>query len=355
MRHAIFQQARASQDGDISDFTDPDTGENVEVKRSDFVHDDKGKRGESSFGIVYEARYQNRPFAIKKIDLIDFDDDNNRPKLSFDREMEFLKAASGWGCPNIVQFHGYVRFRKSAWFILELMDSDMLDLVRRPNFYDELAKLKPDERTCLGYMILRDISNGLRYTHGANPENKVYMHRDIKPNNIMVKRNERRLAIIDFGSTKKISEGELKIHSAGAGHQLYLAPECLSSPSKYNELCDIWSLGITMIRFFTGKHPIDEMNDSSSSSGYRCNEREYNIYCRITGKDLDGKKVDWPIELSSSEHGLQPQFCDLINQCVQRTAGNRPSAKKVYEFSKKKVDEMDIDKVERLFDRILAY
>ena len=349
MRNAIY--GRAPQE--ISDFTNPATGQKVDVKRVDFIHDYHGKRGESSFGTVYEAEYQNQPFAIKKIDRIDFDDAYNRPKVSFDREMDFLKEATGWNCPNIVKFHGYIRFEKSAWLILELMNSDLLDVLHKPNFYVKLAELTPSERTCLGYMMLKDISNGLRYTHGINPESNVYMHRDIKPTNIMVKRKERRLAIIDFGSTKKIAEDELRIHSAGAGHQLYLAPECLFDPPVYNELCDIWSLGITMIRFFTGKHPIDDMTDntSSSSNGYG---RDCLIYCRITGQDLDGSKFDWPINLDHNEHGLKPEFSQLINQCVQRTAKDRPSADEIYIISRKKVDEMKIDEIERLFDKFFC-
>ena len=338
---------------EISDFTDPVTGQKVDVKRSDFVHDDSGRRGESSFGTVYEAKYQNQPFAIKKIDRIDFDNAHNRPRISFDREMDFLKEATGWNCPNIVKFHGYIRFRKSAWLILELMDCDMRDCLHKSGFYNKLAKLTPFERTCLGYMMLKDIANGLRYTHGVNPKSIVYMHRDIKPTNIMVKRNERRLAIIDFGSTKAIAEDELKIHSANAGHQLYLAPECMFTPRVYNESCDIWSLGITMIRFFTGKHPIDDMNDNTSSSS-NGHGRNYEIYCRITGQDLDGNRFDWPINLDHNMHGLEPEFSQLINQCVQRTAEHRPSADEIYRISQEKVDAMENDDVEKLFDRFFC-
>ena len=349
MSNVLF--GRAPQENEISDFTDPVTGQKVDVKRSDFVHDVSGKRGESSFGTVYEAKYQNQRFAIKKIDRIDFDNARNRPKISFDREMDFLKEATGWNCPNIVKFHGYIRFKKSAWLILELMDCDMRDCFeRKSDFYNELAKLTPFERTCLGYIMLKDIANGLRYTHGVNPNSIVYMHRDIKPTNIMVKRNERRLAIIDFGSTKEISEDE---HSVNAGHQLYLAPECVLIHPKYNESCDIWSLGITMIRFFTGKHPIGDTNDNSSSSsnGYG---RNFEIYCRITGQDLDGNKFDWPINLDHNKHGLEPEFSQLINQCVQRTAEDRPSADEIYRISKKKVDAMENDDVEKLFDRFFC-
>ena len=338
---------------EISDFTDPTTGETVDVKRSDFIHDSSGKRGESSWGTVYEAKYRHDGcrYAIKKIDRIDFDDENNSPKLAFKREMDFLKEATGWQCPNIVRFHGYIQFSKSAWLILDLMDKDLLEIMRRDNFYSDLARLNVEERTCLGYMMLRDISNGLQLAHGANRQGKAYMHRDIKPNNIMVKCNERRLAIIDFGSTKEISKEELKVHSVAAGHQLYLAPECMVSPAKYNQLIDIWSLGITMIRFFSGKHPIyDDSADQASSSNDH--QKNFEIYCRILGQDIDGDKYDWPIQLVSD--GLDQDFTRLINQCVNRDPSNRPSAQDIYDIASPIVNLMDPNLAVQLFDKFFC-
>ena len=348
---SLYERIAAGRSGssvpEKSDFTDPITNRQVDVKRSDFIHDFKGKRGESSWGTVYEATYRhdNNRYAIKKIDRIDFDDKNNRPKLAFDREMEFLKTATQWQCPNIVKFYGYIQFSQKAWLILELMDKDLLEVMRGHNFYEDLAKLTVTERTSLGYMMLKDISNGLRCSHGENPKRTVYMHRDIKPNNIMVKCAERRLAIIDFGSTKEISKDELKIHSVGAGQQLYLAPECLLGPATYNQSCDIWSLGITMIRFFTGRHPVYEDSSASSSNDH---EKNYEIYCRISGVDIDGEKVDWPIRMASPD--LHSDFNKLVNQCVSREAGERPTAQKIYETAKQVVDQIDPVVVNRLFD-----
>ena len=65
--------------------------------------------------------------------------------------------------------------------------------------------------------MLKDLANGLRVVHGANPSGTHYMHRDIKPNNIMVDKVARRLCLVDFGSTKKIAEKEMSCHSADAG------------------------------------------------------------------------------------------------------------------------------------------
>ena len=176
------------------------------------------------------------------------------------------------------------------------------------------------------------------------------MHRDIKSSNIMFKRAEQRFAIIDFGSTKNITGEESKIHSQGAGQPYYEAPECTGFKATYCESCDIWSMGITMIKFITGKHPIwdDSSEESSSSDEHISNIKKGNIiYERITGKGMDGEKIDHPIGLTSQF--LSQEFKNMINSCVNRDPKGRPSAQNIHEIAKKRVDSIDPLRVEELF------
>ncbi|XP_063676752.1 uncharacterized protein LOC134813017 [Bolinopsis microptera] len=340
---------------DSSYFVNPLTNRVQDVRLVDFKFEDGSARGgDSSYARVFEATYNDNRFAIKKIDGILMDCENNRPALAFEREMKFLRKTTDWKCENIVQFHGFIRTGETARLILELMDKDLsqtIESLKRSGLYNRMVEESKDFED-MGYIILRDVSNGLRFTHGHNPEKEMFMHRDIKSSNIMFKRAEHRFAIIDFGTTKKITGEENKLHSAGAGQRYYEAPECTEFKPTYCESCDIWSMGITMIKFITGKHPIwdDSSEESSSSDEHMRNIKKDNIISeRITGKGMDGEKIDYPIGLTSQF--LSQEFKDMINSCVNRDPKGRPSAQNIHNFAKNRADSIDPLRVEELFTK----
>ena len=74
--------------------------------------------------------------------------------------------------------------------LLELMDIDLSMVMQSPKF--DLSHDVGLGISCtnildkLGYIVIRDITNGLRFVHGFNPEKTTHMHRDIKPSDIII-------------------------------------------------------------------------------------------------------------------------------------------------------------------------
>lgn len=71
--------------------------------------------------------------------------------------------------------------------------------------------------------------------------NKIY-HRDIKPDNILLKSGHLKLA--DFGFCKRMQSFE-DLTQTILGSPIYMAPEILNG-EMYNSKADIWSLGIVL-------------------------------------------------------------------------------------------------------------
>lgn len=69
---------------------------------------------------------------------------------------------------------------------------------------------------------------------------KGVIHRDLKPDNIMLAGN--RIKIGDFGFSKEINTQKQFVTSI-VGSPIYMAPQILMA-EKYNSKCDVWSFGV---------------------------------------------------------------------------------------------------------------
>ena len=82
------------------------------------------------------------------------------------------------------------------------------------------------------------------------------MHRDIKPDNIMITKDDS-VRLIDFGLSKASKNGkQLKTR---AGTPYYMAPEVLQG--SYSNKADIWSLGVILYTLVSGYLPFQGNNE----------------------------------------------------------------------------------------------
>ena len=93
------------------------------------------------------------------------------------------------------------------------------------------------------YQLLR----ALNYIHRHN-----VMHRDIKPQNLLIDPTCHVLKVCDFGSAKKIDE-ENKQSVSYITSRYYRAPECMVGSRDYGTAIDIWSAACVIGELILGK------------------------------------------------------------------------------------------------------
>jgi serine/threonine protein kinase len=181
--------------------------------------------GYGSFSMIYKGYKHNceNPFAIKQITkIIDM--------RHFNNEVELMKKLDH---PNILKLYDVVVKNKKIYLILEYCNSGDL------SSYIKSASNK------FNYKYLKQIMNGLKYLYKKN-----ILHRDIKPQNILI--HDDNIKISDFGFAKSFEKNELI--TTFCGSPLYMAPEIINK-REYNEKSDIWSLGVILYELFCKKHP----------------------------------------------------------------------------------------------------
>ena len=189
-------------------------------------------------GVVYEAIQLKleRRVALKTLTA----------KLTKDRSFltrfqREAKAAAALDHPNIIQVYDIGQDRGVHFFAMTFVDGEsVMERVKRE------GKLPP----AVALDIVGQVAKALRHA-----KQKSIIHRDIKPDNIMLTRHgDVRLA--DLGLAKRTGEeSSLTQTGVGMGTPYYMAPEQFQAPRSVDHRADIYALGITLLYLLTGDWP----------------------------------------------------------------------------------------------------
>jgi serine/threonine-protein kinase ULK/ATG1 len=188
--------------------------------------------GNGSFSKVYKAidTDTNQYVAIKKINFFDFSDSI---KKRIHNELFILQSLNH---KNIVKFIDFEYVNNNLFIIFEYCDGDISEYIGKIKNEQELKQL------------FKGVIDGISYLHSKN-----IIHRDIKPQNILIKDGEPK--ICDFGFSAMIKD-EFYLNNTICGTPLYMSPEVLNY-RPYNMKSDIWSLGILFFFIAYGYHPFN--------------------------------------------------------------------------------------------------
>jgi calcium-dependent protein kinase len=157
-------------------------------------------------------------------------------------EVEILKKLIH---PNIMQIFEFYEDKKNFYIITEICDGGEL-------FEQIVNKGAFNETECAN--VIKQILSAVNYIH----LNSI-VHRDLKPENILLDTNKNDvIKIIDWG-TARFFEKNKKMNKV-SGTPYYIAPEVLFE--KYDEKCDIWSVGVIMYILLCGYPPFNGDSDT---------------------------------------------------------------------------------------------
>ncbi|HLY76103.1 MAG TPA: serine/threonine-protein kinase [Planctomycetota bacterium] len=114
--------------------------------------------------------------------------------------------------------------------------------------------------------VVRQVCRGLAIAHGQNPP---IIHRDIKPQNILVGYDSEGLhvRVSDFGLAKQVNP--LTLRASARGTPAFKAPEVFTERGQDSCLCDVWAVGTTLYLLLSDRFPYAESPDEDLSDPRR--------------------------------------------------------------------------------------
>ena len=242
--------------------------------------------GVTSIVLEVQDDSTHRRYAVKQLAPSRCDDASERRKFAFEAKLGLELRH-----PNLIRVFEFVNDREQPYFVMEYFPASNLKLpLVRPNVY-------PMPRAQL-HGIITQAARGLAFMH-----DRGWIHRDVKPENILASRSGE-VRVIDYTITMKARSGLSRFFAGKVPRQgtgTYMAPEQIRCESPAPS-ADIYSFGVTCYELACGRPP------------FRADSPQ-----ELLSKHIKER----PIPLASRNEEVTPEFSNAVMRMLQKSPEDR--------------------------------
>ena len=320
----------------------PWTGRQFQMRYVNWAQDESSILGRGSFGTVYagvlpanEERHLTETDVAVRVIAHPTTLEGQRMTM---REIESRKAISH---PCVIGYLG-ASLAADEWMIVtERGKTDIAVALREENMGIAPSWTTKDGKTVQWNSTKKTIAAagialGLCHVHSMR-----YVHRDVKPNNIILDENMYP-KISGFGLTRDIPSGadgntDRMEMTLNVGTPLYMAPEVFDDErGGYNFKVDVYAYGMVLYELATGRKPFDDMKLPTM----------FKLFKRV----LSGERPEIP-------DYVNPLWGELMKRCWAENPDDRPTMKEVVDTILQHRDEFalndcDVNEFEDYLDAV---
>ena len=194
--------------------------------------------GQGGMGVIYTAKKEDGEIFALKVLLGAQGVGADRRRQRFRREVEAMRRLEH---ECIVRVYDYGRQGPFDWYTMDYVQGrDFEKLLERHELED-----------AENMQVFEDICAAMAHAH-----ERSVIHRDLKPQNVLVDVRDNRGKVLDFGLAKILDQGVGMTRTGSAlGTPYYMAPEQLKSAKHIDARADVFSLGVILYEITTGVRP----------------------------------------------------------------------------------------------------
>jgi serine/threonine protein kinase len=239
--------------------------------------------GRGGFAEVYEVhdRQLHRRLAVKVL----------RPDLAWTQGMlqrfeKEARALASLSHPNILPIHFVGDRGGLVYYAMPYVEGNSLGDILRTE-----GPLEPERAASL----IRPVLQALAHAH-----EKGMIHRDLKPDNIILDKQSGRPLLVDFGIVKQAGDGPgATLSGFVVGTPTYMSPEQALGQSNVDHRSDIYAIGGVLFHLVTGMPPFEG----------------------DTSQEVIGRHISHPVPIPSSVNARVPAW---LSDVIARALAKRP-------------------------------
>jgi hypothetical protein len=211
-----------------------------------------------------------------------------RPELR-ERFLRETRVAAGFSHPNIVAVHAVEEHPQLLCFVMGFIEGETLgQRVRRAGPLGSAEAVR----------MLQEVAWALSYAHGRG-----VVHRDIKPDNILVERATGRSLVTDFGIARSTNAAATNLTQVGevVGTPQFMSPE-QAAGEPLDGRSDLYALGVVAFFAVTGRLPFEAPS---------------------AGAVMAMHLTQAPPRVASLRPDLPQSLCAAIDRCLEKDPGRR--------------------------------
>ena len=195
--------------------------------------------GRGGMGVVYLARevHLDRPVAIKLLPPERAADDAVK-----DRFLREARLAAKLSHPNVIPIHAVAETGGFVFYVMAYVDGETLA---------QRVRSRGPLSTTEGTRIVQESAWALAHAHEHG-----LIHRDVKPDNILLERGSGRALVADFGIAAAVADPKSSGEHGVAGTPEFMSPE-QALGDELDPRSDLYSLGATAFFAFSGRIPFE--------------------------------------------------------------------------------------------------